>query len=62
MIKRIDGPTPNGGDYLIAIYEDENGFECDMENATYISILEYTNDDVCVMHTLGLCSHDQDLG
>ena len=57
MIVRIDEPTPNGGDYSIGIYQDEDGFECDIEDAKYISILEMTNDGECVMHTLGLCEH-----
>ena len=60
MITRIDEPTPNGGDYAIAIYEDENGFECDIEEAKYISIFEYTNAGEGVMHTLGLCEHNQE--
>ena len=60
MQVRIDEPTPNGGDYAIAIYEDENGFECEIEDAKYISILEYTNSGNCVMHTLGLCDNNDE--
>ena len=60
MVIRDDGPTPNGGDYMIGIYEDKNGFECEIEEATSISILEYTNDGRCVMHTHGLCEHDHE--
>lgn len=57
MIKRIEGPTPNGGAYAEAIYEDETGFECDIKDAKYISILEYDDNGKCIMHTLGLCKH-----
>ena len=61
MIVRIDEPTPNGGDYSIGIYQNDDGFECDIENATCISILEYTNEGECVGQTFGFCGSEKDL-
>ena len=42
--ERRNHPTPNGGDYSIAFYYDEEHNPCTREEAWYINIVEYTAD------------------
>lgn len=42
--ERIDGTTPNGGDYSIAYYYDDNKMPCEKARAKSVQIVEYTKD------------------
>ncbi len=39
--ERIEGPTPNGGDYAIAYYQDKDGELVDKDNASRVTIAEF---------------------
>jgi len=43
--------TPNGGDYSIAYFFDENNIPTIKEKAVIVRICEYTNDGKRVMET-----------
>lgn len=42
--ERIEGPTPNGGDYAIAYYQDENGELVDKDKASQVTIAEFSGE------------------
>ena len=39
--ERIEGPTPNGGDYAIAYYQDKDGELVDKDYASRVTIAEF---------------------
>ncbi len=39
-MEKLDNPTPNGGDYSIAYYYNDNG-PCEKDKATRMNIVEY---------------------
>ena len=41
--ERIDGPTPNGGDYAVAYYYDKMHRPCKKQDAFSKVIVEYKN-------------------
>lgn len=49
--ERVDGPTPNGGDYSIAYYYDEQNRPCKKAVAYLVNIVEYTKDGEYVNST-----------
>jgi hypothetical protein len=51
--ERIDGPTPNGGTYAIAYYQDEAGEATDKDAATAVEIVEFDGDDNEIFRTYG---------
>lgn len=57
MEVRVDGPTPAGGAYSIGTYKNKYCQPCDIEEAAYISIIEYTEDGESIACTLGLVEH-----
>lgn len=52
--KRVDGPTPNGGAYSIAYYQDAKGNDADVDKATNMLIVEYSSDGQVIRNTYGL--------
>ncbi len=38
------GPTPNGGDYSVAYYYDEEGNPCTKAEASAVNIIEYNKE------------------
>ena len=46
--ERVDEPTPNGGDYSIAYYYDEQNRPCKKAVASLVNIVEYKKDGECV--------------
>lgn len=53
--KRIDGPTPSGGDYSEIFYFDGHGNEVDEKDATCCCIQECRKDGTLVMEIFGKC-------
>ena len=49
--ERVDGATPNGGDYSIAYYYDEQNRPCKKAVAYLVNIVEYTKDGEYVNST-----------
>lgn len=49
--ERINRPTPNGGAYAIAYYQDKSGQPCDKRVAAQVVVLEYDNSDEVVGST-----------
>ncbi len=43
--KRIEGPTPSGGDYAIITFWDKDGHQVDEARAYRCTIMEYKKDD-----------------
>ena len=54
--ERVEGPTPNGGDYSEAHYYDEDRLLCPPSEAKYINIVEYTARGERVYETYGVIS------
>ena len=55
--RRIDGPTPNGGDYSIGVYVDlESLSEVDEAEADGLIITEYTSEGTVIHETVGTVS------
>jgi len=54
--KRIDGPTPNGGDYSEIFYFDNDGNAVDADHATRCVIRECKKDGTLVYETHGNCA------
>ena len=52
--ERVEGPTPNGGDYSEAHYYDEDRLLCPPSEAKYINIVEYTARGERVYETYGV--------
>lgn len=52
-IRRNDGPTPNGGDYSISIFSDDEGNPAHPDVATRVSVTEYEADGTYVSSTSG---------
>ena len=50
-VERVDEPTPNGGDYSIAIYSDDQGNPTTPAKATHVEIKEYKKSGACIMRT-----------
>lgn len=51
--EKIWGQTPNGGDYSLVFYVDDNGISVNPNEATKIIIQEYTKDDKMIQETIG---------
>lgn len=49
--ERTEGPTPHGGAYAIAYYQDANGQPADKADAVAVEIIEYNADGVEVWRT-----------
>jgi hypothetical protein len=43
--QRTEGPTPNGGDYAIAYYQNEEGELVDKSKASRVTIAEFKGDE-----------------
>ncbi len=54
------GSTPNGGDYCIAYYYDADHNPCIKEEASYVNIVEYTNDGKRVDECYGVMGKNKD--
>jgi hypothetical protein len=54
--KRIDRPTPHGGDYSEIFYFDKAGNAVDAEHAAHCIIRECKEDGTLVFETHGNCS------
>ena len=55
--ERIDGPTPNGGDYSIGVYVDlESLSEVNEAEADGLIITEYTLEGTVIHETVGTVS------
>lgn len=52
--ERIDGKTPNGGDYSEIYYLDKNKKPCDKGSATRVFIRECTAEGKLVQETYGI--------
>lgn len=52
--ERIDGKTPNGGDYSEIYYLDKNKKSCDKRSATRVFIRECTAEGKIVQETYGI--------
>jgi hypothetical protein len=50
---RIEGPTPNGGAYAIALFSDENKVPCPKESAVNVEIYEYDEEGGILLTTYG---------
>ena len=50
-VERVDGPTPNGGDYSVAYYYDEKDRPCKKAVAYLVNIVEYKNNGEYVNST-----------
>jgi hypothetical protein len=50
--ERIDGPTPNGGEYAVAHFS-RDGEAAEKADATAVEILEYSADGECIARTYG---------
>ena len=48
--RRIEGPTPAGGDYAIITFWDNQGHQVDEAHAYRCTIMEYKNDDPSFWH------------
>ena len=55
---RVDEPTPNGGDYSVAYYMNDDRNPCEPKYATMCEIVEYKNDGTPIMSTLGFCNSE----
>ena len=51
--EREEGKTPNGGDYSVAYYYDEDGNPCKKNKAASIHIVEYSKDGCRINETYG---------
>lgn len=51
--ERVDGLTPNGGDYSILYFMDINHREVEKEKATHFELVEYDNEGEQVFRTYG---------
>lgn len=51
--KRIDGPTPNGGDYSEIFYFDKAGNAVDADHAARCIIRERKKDGTLICETYG---------
>ena len=54
--ERIDGPTPHGGDYAIAYYQDASGEAVDKSRAVAVEIVEFDARDNYIFRTYGTLS------
>lgn len=59
MIERFNGPTPNGGSYMLVSYFDVNKSPVDKNNATIINIKEFDDNDIELMETWGTTSRQK---
>lgn len=50
---RMEGRTPSGGAYILAIYRDERGELCRKEEALSLDILEMSAEGECIHCTHG---------
>jgi hypothetical protein len=48
LVKRIDGPTPNGGVYAEVSFTDKNGKPCVEEEAAKCTINEFAEDGTLI--------------
>lgn len=53
--KRVDGPTPNGGTYMIAYFRDSSGNACSEKDASKVEIVEFESDNNAIARTYGFC-------
>lgn len=52
-IERVDGATPNGGDYTLAVFVDDEGNEVEKAKATQVMVSEFTLSGYLVAETTG---------
>lgn len=55
--KRIDGATPNGGQYAILYFRDNNGRPCSESKAATVEAVEYSADDVELFRTYAIVNN-----
>lgn len=58
--ERIEGPTPTGGDYAIAYWQDGQGNPCEKDQAKAAEIVEYSANGDHIMRTYMETSHGPD--
>jgi hypothetical protein len=51
--ERVDGKTPNGGDFSIAYFMDEKGNPVPKKQAKRAEIIEYKKDGIVIQRTYG---------
>lgn len=55
--ERIEGPTPNGGAYAVAIFS-RDGKPAEKADATAVEITEYAADGTALLRTYGRLTGD----
>ena len=58
--ERIDGPTPNGGAYSIAYFQNEGGEPITKDLASKVEILEFDQNGSVIHRTYGLIHQETD--
>ena len=51
--ERTDGPTPNGGVYAIAYFQDDKGEATTKDKATQVEIIEFSRSGDQIIRTYG---------
>jgi type II secretory pathway component PulJ len=49
--ERVEGPTPNGGAYMIAFFRDADGNPCRKAEAHAMEVVEYNDKDEVIRRT-----------
>ena len=57
--KRIDGATPNGGQYSILYFRDKDGRPCVEKKAATVEAVEYTSDGDELFRTHAVVNSDE---
>lgn len=57
--KRIDGATPNGGQYSILYFRDNDGRPCVEKKAATVEAVEYTSDGDELFRTHAVVNSDE---
>lgn len=55
--KRIDGATPNGGQYAILYFRDNEGYPCSENKAATVEAVEFSADDVELFRTYAIVNN-----
>ena len=53
LIRRIEGPTPNGGEYAEISFTDRKGKPCEEKDAYRFTINEYDKEGTVINSTYG---------
>jgi len=53
LVTRIEGPTPNGGEYAEISFTDRNGNPCEEKDAYRFSINEFDKEGAVINSTYG---------